>query len=280
MENTDISEKLKILVVDDNEPLLLSLAAAFELNDFHVRTAGNVREALHLIVNEPFDVLLSDLHMPGAGDGLTVVSAMRHKNPEAVTLILSGYPELDAAVAAIMLQADDVLVKPFVISALLETIRARIHNREERPSTTAQRVASILESDARTTIGKWLTRVLCEEELTRVPLSEEQRTAHLPSLMKELVRRLREPRSLGTNYLSEAAIQHGKVRREQGYSIPMIIEESRILQVSIFETLQRNLGRVDYSFLLIDVMAIADEVDSQLKQTIISFSETTVANVA
>src|SRR5664279_1468003 len=141
MANTDIAEKLNILIVDDNEPLLASLAAGLKLNNFHVTTAVNVGEALHLIDSEPFDVLLSDLHMPGAGDGLTVVSAMRHKNPEAVTLLLSGYPELEAAVAAILLQADEVLVKPFAISALVETIRAKIHNRGARPSTTAQRVA-------------------------------------------------------------------------------------------------------------------------------------------
>ncbi len=63
------------------------------------------------------------------------------------------------------------------------------------------------------------------------------------------------------------------VRRSQGYSAPMIIEESRILQVSIFDTLQKNLTTVDYSLLLHDVMTIADECDSQLKQTIISFNK-------
>jgi len=55
----------------------------------------------------------------------------------------------------------------------------------------------------------------------------------------------------------------------------MIIEESRILQVSIFNTLHNNLRSVDFSLLLIDVMAIADEVDSQLKQTIVSFAAST-----
>jgi hypothetical protein len=53
----------------------------------------------------------------------------------------------------------------------------------------------------------------------------------------------------------------------------MIVEESRMLQVSIFHTLQNNLSVVDFSLLLIDIMAIADEVDSQLKQTIMSFAE-------
>jgi hypothetical protein len=52
----------------------------------------------------------------------------------------------------------------------------------------------------------------------------------------------------------------------------MMVEESRILQSSIFQTLQNNLSTVDFSLPLIDVMTIADEVDSQLKQTIISFA--------
>jgi hypothetical protein len=53
----------------------------------------------------------------------------------------------------------------------------------------------------------------------------------------------------------------------------MVVEESRILQVSIFGTLQNNLGRVDFSTVLLDVMAIADEVDSQLKQAVVGFLE-------
>jgi hypothetical protein len=60
----------------------------------------------------------------------------------------------------------------------------------------------------------------------------------------------------------------------------MLIEESRILQVSIFETLQNNLSSVDFSLLLLDVMTIADEVDSQLKQTVNSFNSTAVKMAA
>ena len=49
-----------------------------------------------------------------------------------------------------------------------------------------------------------------------------------------------------------------------------------MLQVTIFETLQNNLGKVDFSTVLLDVMAIADEVDSQLKQTVLGFMEAAV----
>ena len=51
----------------------------------------------------------------------------------------------------------------------------------------------------------------------------------------------------------------------------MVVEESRILQVSIFNTLQKNLTKVDFSKVLLDVITIADEVDSQLKQAMLSY---------
>jgi hypothetical protein len=144
---------------------------------------------------------------------------------------------------------------------------------EERRTKTTERVAAILERDVSATITDWLTRVERESELTCVPLSDEQRTGHLPKLLQELVQRVRVSHPLGTKKVSKAAVKHGKDRLSQGYSIPMIIEESRILQVSIFQTLQNNLTTVDFSILLWDVMTIADEVDSQLKQTISSFME-------
>jgi hypothetical protein len=146
-----------------------------------------------------------------------------------------------------------------------------LQKRGKRKTTNIERVASILERDAPATITEWLARVEREAELTCVPLSREQRTGHLPKLLQELVNRLRVPRSLGTKAVSAAAVEHGKIRRSQGYSFPMIVEESRILQVSIFDTLQKNLSTVDFSSLLIDIMTIADEVDSQLKQTLVSF---------
>jgi CheY-like chemotaxis protein len=261
----------KILLVDDNEAVRTSLKTVLEVNQFRVTAATNVNDAVHLIAHESFDVLLCDLHMPGAGDGFTVVSAMRHKNPDAVTLVFTGYPALEEAMRAILLQADEILVKPMAIPALIGLIREKLQQRGKRKPTNIERVAAILERDALATISDWLARVYREDELTCVQLSKEQRMGHLPKLLQELVHRLRVPRSLGTKQVSEAAVEHGKIRHAQGYSLPMVVEESRILQVSIFQTLQNNLTTVDFSSLLLDVMTIADEVDSQLKQTISSF---------
>lgn len=261
----------KILLVDDNDQVRTTLKAVLDANHFRVTAAPSVSEALQLINAQKFDVLLCDLHMPGAGDGFTVVSAMRHTNPKAVTLVFTGYPALKEAINAILLQADEILVKPMDVPDLVALIREKLQKRDAQKRKDVERVASILERDRKATIARWLGRVCREPELTLVPLSDEARTGHLPKLFQEVVERLRKPRALGTKAASEGAALHGSIRKSQGYSVPMLIEESRILQVSIFETLQKNLATVDFSFLLLDVMTIADEVDSQLKQTISSF---------
>jgi CheY-like chemotaxis protein len=82
----------KLLLVDDDEALRFMLAAVLEKHGYEVTTAASVPESLKLITTGSYDVLLSDLHMmPGRGDGLTVVSAMRHANPKAITILLSDF---------------------------------------------------------------------------------------------------------------------------------------------------------------------------------------------
>lgn len=81
----------KILLVDDNDAVLRMMQLSLERNEFDVVAAANVTEALNHIVAQHFDVLLTDLHMPDAGDGFTLVSAMRHSQPEALTLVVRRF---------------------------------------------------------------------------------------------------------------------------------------------------------------------------------------------
>ena len=263
--------KTKILLVDDNNAIRESFTETLKSEGFEVFAAANVNDALKLIGSQTFDVLLSDLHMPNPGDGLTVVSAMRHSNPRAVTLIFSGYPDLKEAAAAILLQADQILVKPLSSKTLVKTIKERL-KQGAPPPRVADNVANILEQSTPATIKDWLKRVDEDKLLLAIPMDDKTRSSHLPDLFRELVHRLRYPLPMGTRALaSRAANKHGLNRRKQGYTAAMLVEESRMLQVSIFQTLQNNLHRVDFSLLLIGVMAIADEVDSQLAQAMTSY---------
>ena len=104
--------KHRILLADDTDDIRIAFQEGLESHGFEVVPAATVSGALRLISTESFDVLLSDLHMPDACDGFTVVNAMRHTQPNAVTLVLSSCPVLQAAMTALPLQADQVLVKP------------------------------------------------------------------------------------------------------------------------------------------------------------------------
>src|ERR1700721_2160396 len=124
-----------------------TIEAVLEMEQFEVSAVGTVGEALHLIDAESFDALISDLHMPGAGDGFTVVSAMRHRHPDAVTLLFTGYPALKEAMDAILLRGGQILVKPMPIPEMIGLIRDRLAKRVTRRPSNTERVASILEKD-------------------------------------------------------------------------------------------------------------------------------------
>ena len=259
----------------------MALTGVLEQSGFSVTTAATVPDALRRISGpEMYDVLLSDLHMPGAGDGLTVVSAMRHANPQAVTMLLSAFPEMTAAAQAILQQADEILVKPIEVASLIQVIKQRVASGPQR-KREIETVASILQRATESTIREWFKRIEMEPTLMAIPMTYEQRCSHLPMLFHDLVRRLRSHQPIGTKeVMSSSAAQHGANRFKWGYTAAMLVEESRMLQVSIFYTLQSNLANIDFSVLLIGVMTIADEIDFQLSQAITSHTQQTLHTVS
>jgi ActR/RegA family two-component response regulator len=257
----------KILLVDDDDGMCRIMRTLLEPEGFEITVANNVAEGLKCITAERFDVLLSDLHMPGPGDGLTMISAMRHVNPSAVALLLTGFPEMDVASRAILGQASEILVKSSDIQKLVKTIKQRLTTGIAHSQPKIESVATILERAAPECIEDWLREVQRDGRLSVVPLTAEQRYGHLPQVFRDLVARLRADLPFGAQGPpSTEASQHGLLRRQQGYSAAMLVEESRILQVCIFNTLQKSLDSIDFSVLLVQVMTIADEVDSQLRQ--------------
>ena len=135
---------------------------------------------------------------------------------------------------------------------------------------SVESVADILERELQTVIKEWLIRVEKEPDLVHIPLNYEERTGHLPYLLHDVISRLRL--DAGTKApISKAAADHGDLRRRQGYTVAMAVEESRLLQVSIFTTLHNNVKQLEFSQLLPDVVTIADEVDAQLKEQMLRF---------
>jgi hypothetical protein len=140
------------------------------------------------------------------------------------------------------------------------------------PDPAVDSVATILEQETRATINDWFQRTTANNLLMNSQLEEKTRTAYLPELFRELVYRLRCPLPVGTRArVSSGGAAHGLLRRRQGYTAAMLVEEARMLEISIFHALHTNAHRIDFNVLLPDVMVIADEVDSQLAEAMASY---------
>lgn len=119
----------RLLIVDDEESIRLTLPRILQERGFDVKVAASVPEAIQKIQDYEFDALLSDLNIGQQGDGFVVVRAMRQVNPHCVTVILTGYPGFETAVQGIRHQIDDYIVKPadidFLVASLKEKLVAR-----------------------------------------------------------------------------------------------------------------------------------------------------------
>jgi hypothetical protein len=208
---------------------------------------------------------------------------MRHAQPSALTLLVSGYPDVKSAMSAILLEADEIVVKPFEAGKLADLLSEKMLAHKPAAPTQKERVAAILQRCSSGIVEEWLMRVKKNTELTAVSLTDRERTGYLPKLIEDLIVRLVEPNVPGEesdSSRSAAAVSHGAMRKSQGYTPGMLVHDSRILQVTLFGTLQRNLSALDFSLLLPDVMTIADEVDSQLTQAMDSYMKVVLKPVA
>lgn len=263
-----------VLLVQTNSEDGAILRRALQRSGMEVIAASTVKEALLLLSSRSFEALVCDLHLPGAGDGFTLVNATRHCHPDAVTMVMSDHPSLKESLSALLPQADEILVTPLPSSTIVALLKNRLREPRHRPVNPFEPAATVLQRHVASTIAEWLTRVNRIPTLQKIGLTAEERMGHLPALLNDLVLRLQAPRvEEGKAKNSLAAVAHGRTRWHQGYVAEMLVEESRILQVCIFATLRNNLSALDLALVLTDIMTIADEVDSQLRQTMAGFAE-------
>jgi len=116
----------RVIFVDDEESIRLTLAPILRERGLDVFATGSVDEAVRRIRNESFDVVLSNLNIQRPADGFEVIREARQRSPRVVAIILTGYPEIESAIEGIRQQVDDYFVKPCDVESLVQRIEQRL----------------------------------------------------------------------------------------------------------------------------------------------------------
>lgn len=118
----------RLLVVDDEENLRITTSAILENEGYAVDTAASGDEAIALLGNSDYDLVLTDLHMEH-GEGLAVLNEIRRNAPLTISVVLTGFASVESAIAALQEGAYDYLVKPCDIETMKHTIRRGVEHR-------------------------------------------------------------------------------------------------------------------------------------------------------
>ena len=116
------NEKVKILLIDDEEEFISTLAERLELRDYLCKTAGDGQTGIQMIVNEPFDIAILDLMMPGM-NGLNALRQIKQINPDLPVILLTGHGSTKDGMEGMRIGAFDFLIKPLDIYALIDKIK-------------------------------------------------------------------------------------------------------------------------------------------------------------
>lgn len=125
------SAPARILVVDDELPIRTTLSALLQRRGYEVTVAANGEEALDLIHQRPFDLLLLDLKMPGLS-GMDVAHRARELHPDAAILILTGHGSLESALDGLRLGVFDYMLKTASPQEVLERVTTALATQEEQ----------------------------------------------------------------------------------------------------------------------------------------------------
>jgi len=259
----------KILFLDDEENIRLMLGMYLQEQGFAVTTAGTVPDALKLITQENFDVLIADLNVGFAGDGFTVVSAMRRTQPQAVTFILTGYPAFETALQAIRLQVDDYITKPTDTDTLIQKIRGKLTDPKPQHHIETKRLSEVISDNISSITADWLELAKKDSELGAIKLNDIDRTDHVPRVLQVILKVSRGEEISDADRV--AAREHGVTRRKQGFTVPLLIRESRLLHDAISRCVQSNLLAVQISYLISDLISIHRTQQVLLEESVAAF---------
>lgn len=129
--------KLKTLLVDDDELIRDSLKIAFSAKGCAMRVAENAEEGLKAISEEPFDIIISDLRLPGM-NGLDFIKQAAVIQPEAIRFLITAYRDDQIFPEAVRLGVNEFIEKPFTVKVLINLLALALKRQEKNRAAVAK----------------------------------------------------------------------------------------------------------------------------------------------
>jgi two-component system, NtrC family, response regulator len=135
----------RILIIDDDENILRVEAAILKDKGYEVETAATGAEAIEKTEKGHFDLMLVDIRLPDM-EGTEVITKVHDTTPKIRKIIVTGYPTLQNAVAAVNNGADAYVMKPFDVEQMLETVRKQLDLQDQERRFSEEKVADFIQT--------------------------------------------------------------------------------------------------------------------------------------
>ena len=140
-----MSKSARILVIDDEESIRRTISMTLQHAGYHVDTAETGKHAIEKAEANFYNLALIDIRLPDM-EGTELLTALKETTPKMVKIILTGYPALQNAVAAINKGVDAYLIKPVNTDGLLRLIKEQLNKQKHETEYSQQRLAQFVET--------------------------------------------------------------------------------------------------------------------------------------
>ena len=190
---------------------------------------------------------------------------MRSHQPNALRFILTAYPAFESALEAIREEVHDYLIKPTETEVLVEKIRSKLAQRSPDQSRIRQRLTQVIRASRESVVENWLQAVKKDSEISSIPVPDSERKEHVPLLL-EVATDVAEGKALTTED-RKTYVRHGAIRYKQGYTVPLLIREARLLQASLASCIQRSFTEIEMNYLIPDTIHFMGTIDALLEDS-------------